>query len=237
MACGGLLPVVAIEPANAKYDPRDFLLRRAIAIAVDALKHSSQSRALLFCQPRVGRDSPAVKCRKQTIDRLKSVEPLDAEGDECADGRIGRQSAGSHQLDGLPTAEIMPEKSLCTVANGNSAIERWAPVSACSENCGLFGEYDGAGIVLREPEDLGCRRRIQRIHREIATPTAAGSRRSADVHHSWRSSARGNPCRRTRCVEAIPTRDQMRSGLRHVCSCCANASRTHPVSSRFSLSP
>lgn len=237
MTCGGLLPVVAIERADAEHDLRDFLLCRAIAIAVDALKHSLQSCALLLCQPRVGRNGPAVKGREQAIDRLKPVESLDAKGNEGSDGRISRQSARSHQLDGLATTEIMLEKSLGVVANGDRAIERWAPISTCGQNCGLLGKDDGAGIVLWKPEDVGRRRCIQRIDREIATPTAAGLCRSAGAHHSWRLSAPGNPCRRIRCGVAIPTRDRRLSGFRHACSSRANASRTHPVSSRSSLSP
>lgn len=237
MTCGGLLPIVAIEPADAKYDLRDLILRRAVAIAVEALQHSPHSRALLRRQPRVGRNSPAVKRGKQTIDRLKPVEPLNAERNERGDGRVGGQLARSHQLNDLATAEIMAEKSFGAIANEDRAVERWSLVSACGQNCGLLRERDGACIVLQEPEDVGCRRGIQRIDREIATSIAAGSPRSANVHRSWRSSAPGNPCHRNRCDEAIPTQDRMRSGFRHVRSSRANASRTHPVSSRSSLSP
>lgn len=64
MACRRLLPVVAIERSDAEHDLRDFLLRRAGAIAVDALEHSSLSCALLLRQPRVGWNGPAVKGRE-----------------------------------------------------------------------------------------------------------------------------------------------------------------------------
>jgi hypothetical protein len=78
---------------------------------------------------------------------------------------------------------------------------------------------------------------VQWVHREIATPTAGRSCRSADADQPWFRSMLGSPCRRTRCDGAIPTRDRMRSCHRHGRSPWANASRTHQVSSLSSLSP
>lgn len=235
VARGGCLPVVALKRADAEYDLGNLLLRCAVAMTVKGLQHSSQTRALLPRQALVRRNGPAVEGREQAIDGLKPIEPLDAEGNEGGGGRIGGQCARAHQLDALAVTEIMEKKGFGAVAGGDRAIQRWTRISVRTQSWGRLCEDDGAGIVLREPEDVSCRRCVQRIDREIATPTAAGSRPSADVHHSWHSSALGNPCRRIRCGAAIPTRDRMRSGLRHVRSRRANASRTHPVSSRTPL--
>lgn len=121
---GRCLPVVALEWFRAKYDLRDFLLRRAVAIAVDALKHPSQSRALLFRQPRIGRNSSTVEGREQAIDGLKPVEPIDTEGNERGNGHIGGHCARAHQLDALAVAEIVEKKGFIAVANRDRAIER-----------------------------------------------------------------------------------------------------------------
>jgi hypothetical protein len=84
---------------------------------------------------------------------------------------------------------------------------------------------------------VGCWRCIQRIDREIATPTAAGSRRSADVYHSWHSSAPGNSYRMSRCGAAIPKQDRTQSCPRDAHSLPMSANRTHLESLRSSLSP
>lgn len=90
---GGCLPVVALERFQAEYDLRDFLLGRAVAMSVERLQHSSQSRALLFRQPRIGGNGSAVEGREQAIDGLKPVEPLDTEGNESGNRHIGGQCA------------------------------------------------------------------------------------------------------------------------------------------------
>lgn len=109
VACGGLLPVVAIERANAKYDLRDLLLRRAIAIAIDALQHPSQPCALLFGQPCFGRNGPLVERGEQALDGLKPVEPLDAERHERTEGHAAWFDVVMRELQVLPVAEIVEE--------------------------------------------------------------------------------------------------------------------------------
>ena len=82
MAGRGCLPVVTIECAGTKHHLRDLLLGGAIAIAVEALQHPTQSRALLQRQSRVRWHSPCVKGREKATDRFKPIEPLDAEWHE-----------------------------------------------------------------------------------------------------------------------------------------------------------
>lgn len=89
MTCGGLLPVVAIEPVGSENCLRDLLLGGAIAIPVETLQHSAQSHPLLMGQPCVGWNDAAVKSAEQTADRGDSVEALNAERNKSGNRVFG----------------------------------------------------------------------------------------------------------------------------------------------------
>mgnify|MGYP000231588145 CR=1 FL=1 len=68
VARGGCLPVIAIKRADPKYGPRNLLLGRPGAVAVEGLQHPSQPRPLLRSQATVERDSATVECGEQAAD-------------------------------------------------------------------------------------------------------------------------------------------------------------------------
>ena len=95
VAGGGVLPRLAIELGDVEDDLRDLPLRRAIAVAVEALQHPAQSQALLRGQPCVGRDGPAVKGGQQAIKGFEPVESLAVQGNDGGEGLADRAAVST----------------------------------------------------------------------------------------------------------------------------------------------
>lgn len=234
VARGGCLPFFAIERAESEYDLRDLLLGRAGVVAIEGLEHPSQSRPLLAGQACVRWNSAAMEGSEQAADGFNLVEPIKAERHKRAERLIRRPVGGVSELDMLAVAEIVEQVGLAVSGNGNGGVNRRLLLSACGNDSGRLAEDDCACVLVGEPEHRRFGRRLQRVHREIATPTAAESCRSADADQPSSPSGPGNPCRSIRCGGAIPTRGRMRSCHRHDRSPWANASPMHLVSSRSS---
>ncbi len=201
---------MAIELAGSEYGLRDFLLGGAVAMPVEALQHSAEPRALLTCQSRVRWNGAAVKGREQATDRGDSVEAFDAERDKGDKRYFTRGVAAMEELDALTVAEIIEEKGFSVVGGGDSAVQGGALLSVCGKKWWRLSQNNGARVVLRQPEYPCAGRSFEWVDREIVTPTAAGSCRSADVDQPSCARSPGNRDHRIHCGGAIPTRDRMR---------------------------
>lgn len=134
VAGGGRLPVVTIECAGTKHDLRDLLLGGAIAIAVEALQHPTQSRALLKRQSRVRWNGPRVERREKAADRFKPVESLDAEWHERAERGASGSDTGANDLDALSVAEVIEEKGIAAGVRRKGRFDGRIVFSACGKN-------------------------------------------------------------------------------------------------------
>lgn len=175
VACGGCLPIVALEAANAEHDLRDFLLRGSGAMTVECLQHPAQSRALLPRQAGVGRYGSAVQCGEQAGDGLKPIEAFEAEWDEGGE-RLG--SSRSRRVDqpySLAIPQIENRIGLVVSVDADRGVDNWVLISICAKNIGRCAEDDGACIVLGKPDHPRFGRSQQWVHGEIATPTAVRS--------------------------------------------------------------
>ena len=230
----GRLPVISAEAANAKDDLRDFLLGRAVACAVPGLQHATRPCALLAGQARVRRNGAAMQRGEKSVDGFQTIEPSDAKRNESGKRQAVRPDLQTQQLDALTIAEVAESMSALLVPMKDRIDGERVVFTAASQNSGGGRQHDHAGIVLRQPEDRSGRRGAQRVHREIATPTAGASRPSAAVDRDQIVLAPRNPHHRRRCGEAIPMRDRMPSGLRHGHSFPKSPIETHLASSRSS---
>lgn len=93
VAGGSILPTCAIHAVGPEQDLRDLLLGRTIAKTIDGAQHSLRAGALLRRYPGVGRDSSAMNCGKQAVQRF---EPAETVAVERNDGGGGRGSGIQH---------------------------------------------------------------------------------------------------------------------------------------------
>lgn len=237
VARGGCLPVVALKRIGTKHDLRDFLLGGAGAKTVECLQHSAGPRPLLVGHPCVLGNGASMEGREQPANSFKPVKPLDTEWHERAECYACRCAGGTNELEMLAATEIVSKAGIAIAVHGSGGARYRLRFSVCGKNSRRFHKCDSARVVFREPEDLRIGRGQQRVHREIVTPTAVGSFRSARVDRLCRQPVPGNLCRRIRCDAAIPTRRRRRSCQLHARSVSTSASQKHQGSLRSSLSP
>ena len=205
------LPVIPIETLLVEDDVRDFLLCRASAMSVERAEHSALAGPLLGRQTRVGRDGAPVQGRKEAVNRFYPIEAVDAE-------RYGGYRCGAalddvvDNLDALIVRQRKTEK-VATVADRRRAApwEEKRVIFSVTEVAWRFDQYDNARVMEREPENRSFRRRLQRVYREIAVPSAAGSARSRRSERRVQSRMLRSPHRKHHCGAAIPRPDRMAS--------------------------
>ena len=211
VAYGRRLPVVAIEMIDVKNDLGDFLLRRAVAIAVEGAQHPALAGALLTCQPCVGRNSAAMQRREKSIDGLDSVEAIYAERND----RNGIYFSVNGAVDDLKRLPIRESEAKCSVIVAHRRVSP-PQLGSIARDAGAevnwrLGEHDDACVLLRKPEDRRFRRRCQGVDREIATPTAVECARSVVREFREPRPAPENPRHKRRYGGAIPRPDRTRS--------------------------
>lgn len=178
VAGGRCLPLVATKRADPKYDLRNLLLGRAGAMTVEGLQHPAQPRTLLPCQSGVGRYGAAMEGCEQAGDRFQPVEAFQAERDEGAE-TFGGCRGGMNQRYALAVSEIENQVGLAADGDADGGVDRRLGVSACGWNIGRCAKNDGACVFLGKPDHPRIGWCLHRVYREIATPTAARSCRSA----------------------------------------------------------
>lgn len=74
IACRVNLPFVTVQITRSENRVRYFLLSRPGFSRIIGLQHPSDAEALLWRQPRIGRDRALVQPRQQSLDGFQSVE-------------------------------------------------------------------------------------------------------------------------------------------------------------------
>ena len=116
---------------------------------------------------------------EQAGDRFEPVEAFLPERDEGADGFRGSCRGGMNKRDALAVSEIESQMGLVAGVDADGGVERRLGVSACGWNIGRCAKNDGACVFLGKPDHPRFGWCLHRVYREIATPTAARSCRSA----------------------------------------------------------
>ncbi len=178
---GSILPFVAVVWCDPQDHPRDLLLGRTGSVSIDGLQHSAMPGTLLARQSGVRRDDATVDGSQEPVDRCQPVEAIKAERHERGDSQTARRSPMLYELEALTVAKIVEDVGFTVAADGESGISRQPWISDRGKGRRRLGKNDRAGIGLREPEHASSGRCVLRVHREIATPTAARSCRSADA--------------------------------------------------------
>ncbi|SIQ86816.1 hypothetical protein SAMN05421641_11630 [Paracoccus thiocyanatus] len=210
MTGGGCLPFVPVETAGVQEDTRDLLLRGAGPMAIESPQHPSESLPLLACQARIRGNRASMQGGKEALNGFDPVETGETERDDGDRDRIALEGAVEN-LQMLPVAERESELHTGVLDREVEAPGRRSVINAVAETRRGLGQHHDTCVLGRKPENWRIGRRDQRIDGEIATPSAAGSVRSAAGGLHGRQSRLQNLRHNHRCGAAIPRPDRMRS--------------------------
>ncbi len=102
IACRVNLPFVTVQITRSEYTARYFLLSRPGLARIMGLQHASDTEALLWRQPRIGRNRALVQRCQQSVDGFQSVETFQSKGHHGSRGLSSRRYLGVKQAE-VPT--------------------------------------------------------------------------------------------------------------------------------------
>ncbi len=173
------LPVVARDSADAEDHLRDFQLGGAVTRTVEGLQHAACARPLLTGQASIRRNGAAMQGGEKAGDRLQAVEAGYAERHHGNEGTGTRGCVDTEDLRLLGGVEVKQSVSVLPIGNRADIRKSRRIVGFRYQHVRSGSEDNDAGVLLWQPEDGGCWRRFEWVHREIVTPSAAGSCPSA----------------------------------------------------------
>lgn len=167
------LPFVAGEPAGVEDDLGDFLLGRAIAVAIGGLQHAASPGQLLRRQARIAGHVTAMQGGEEPGDGFEAIEALKAERHDGRKRPTRRCVGRKDEVEALAVGQVAQMVKPVLRSDEIRAVQQREHVAGGGKRRRREGEDDAAGIFLWQPEDVRVGCPMRRIDGEIAVPTFA----------------------------------------------------------------